>query len=386
MSAVLAGCQIGPDTGPDPEVDAAPYPALSTVPPRPRLSYSIDQRREIADALVSDRANARYDREVVRYELGLDDTPPPAQPPAVVPEPEPPEGGVEAKPTPPVEPLPPGGGIIADLAVRQQVLTQRNNGQIESFLNILERQMELNREAEAAGIGVLPDTVQPLNVPGELPKLGEPHPTPQPDGARHPALDFFSNLFGLSDDEPAPQQPAADAPAGHAAAETAAMEPQAGPPAAAAETAAPAPPAPPPGAPAEAIPPPAVDAAPPTVADPAPAVAADAAPAAGPPAAPAVEAALPPIGDAVTVTFAPRSRELPQASEPTLRAAAEAARTDNRRLHVEGHGASPALGLDRARAVASWLMRLGAPPDMVTLKGAGAGDQVIVRLAPAGAA
>lgn len=377
MAAALAGCQIGPATGPDPEVEAAPYPALSTVPPRPRLTYSIDQRREIADALVSDRANARYDREVVRYELGLDDTAPPAHAPTVIPEPEPPEGGVEAKPTPPVEPLPPGGGVIADLAVRQQVLTQRNNGQIESFLNIMQKQIELNRQAEAAGIGVLPDTVQPLNVPGELPKLGQPHPAPPADGARHPALDFFSNLFGLSDDGPAPTPPAADAAgphaatdaaAGHAAGDAAAVEPQAGPPPAAAEAAAPTPaPSPPP---AEATTP----------------AAAAAAPAASPPAAAAVEAALPALGDAVTVTFAPHSVEVPPGAEPTLRAAAETARTDNRRLHVEGHGASPALGLDRARAVASWLMRLGAPPDMVTLKGAGAGDQVIVRLAPAGAA
>lgn len=102
-------------------------------------------------------------------------------------------------------------------------------------------------------------------------------------------------------------------------------------------------------------------------------------PAAGP------EPAAPASGP-VALTFEPRSREVPAGYETALRATAEAARAENRRLVVEGHGASPALGLDRARAVASWLMRLGAPPDMVSLKGGGAGEDVIVHLLPADAA
>lgn len=349
LLAFLSACTIGPDTGPDPEVDAAPYPALTTVPPRPRLTYSIDQRREIATALVSDRANARYDREVARYELGLDDTPPPANPPTVIAEPEPPAGGVEVLPATPPEPLPPGGGAIAELAVRQQVLTERNNGQIESFLLILQRQLELNQQAEAAGIIVPPDPIQPETLPSpppNLPVAAEPEallkpaiPTPPTTAERANALDNFSSFLGgvFGTDEAA-------APAA-------------------------APPVDPPAAAVAAPPTPQQSAA---QTEPAPPVAA----------AEPSPAAVGPLA----LTFLPRSTEVPADAEPALRAAAQAARAENRRLVVEGHGASPALGLDRARSVASWLMRLGAPPDMVSLKGGGAGENVIVHLLPSDAA
>ncbi|HMR30199.1 MAG TPA: hypothetical protein PKA13_05525 [Geminicoccaceae bacterium] len=330
LLVAVSACTIGPDTGPDPEVEAAPYPALSTVPPRPRLSYSIEQRREIVDALVSDRANARYDRSMARYEVGLDETAPAGPVPAVVPEPVPPEGGVEARPVEPPEPVPPGGGEIADLAIRQQVLTERNNGRIATFLLILERQLQFNQRAEEAGVGVLPDTVQPSTLPGKPPTTAALPVQEQPAAPeREDALIYLRELFGSAGDGSAAESPA-----------PATVEPAAGP------------------APASAV-------------------------AAAPPA--ETPAAMPAAGP-VTLAFEPSSRELPQGYEAAMRATAEAARAGNRRLLVEGHGASPALGLDRARAVASWLMRLGAPPDMVDLKGGGAGEDVIVHLLPAEAA
>ncbi len=369
LALALAGCTVGPDTGPDPEVDTADYPALTTVPPRPRLSYSVEQRREIASALISDRANARYNREVARYEGGLSEQPPPGSAPAVVEEPTPPESGVDAIPAKPEEPVPPGGGLIAEMAIRQQVLTERNNGRLESFLDILQRQLALNQQAEAAGFGMKPDQVQPDTLPGRPPaRAVNVPPAAAPAAAHSPAAPV---------EAPAP-------PTASAAPEANTAERNQGlstfssylggllgidtmPPAAAPEAPAAAPP-------------------PPSTASPA-AVASAPAPAAGPTAA---APASPPFGAhgdrPVRLAFAPRSSQPPAEAEATLRAAVDAARSSSSRLVVEGLAPSPALGLDRARSVASWLMRLGAPADMVSLKGGGAGEGVLIHLLPSDAA
>jgi outer membrane protein OmpA-like peptidoglycan-associated protein len=80
---VLASCQNGAE---DPGLtEAVPaqsdYPSLHTVPPRPQLSYTVEQRRAIVDGLIADRENARYSNQVVRYRTGLSGLPPPATPP-----------------------------------------------------------------------------------------------------------------------------------------------------------------------------------------------------------------------------------------------------------------------------------------------------------------
>jgi hypothetical protein len=80
---VLASCQDAAE-GPGP-TEAKPaqsdYPSLHTVPPRPQLSYPVEQRRAIVDGLIADRENARYSNQVVRYRTGLSGLPPPATPP-----------------------------------------------------------------------------------------------------------------------------------------------------------------------------------------------------------------------------------------------------------------------------------------------------------------
>jgi hypothetical protein len=80
---VLASCQNpAQDPGPTGAVPAQPdYPSLHTVPARPQLSYTVEQRRAIVDGLIADRANARYSNQVVRYRTGLSGLPPPATPP-----------------------------------------------------------------------------------------------------------------------------------------------------------------------------------------------------------------------------------------------------------------------------------------------------------------
>ncbi len=67
-----------------PTTSATDYPSLYTVPPRPQLTYSVQQRRAIVDGLIADRANARYTDQVVRYRTGRSALPPPPAPPPVV--------------------------------------------------------------------------------------------------------------------------------------------------------------------------------------------------------------------------------------------------------------------------------------------------------------
>jgi hypothetical protein len=59
----------------------AGYPELQSVPPRPQLSYTVQQQRQIVDALIADRENARYTGQVVRHRSGLSSLPPPPTPP-----------------------------------------------------------------------------------------------------------------------------------------------------------------------------------------------------------------------------------------------------------------------------------------------------------------
>jgi outer membrane protein OmpA-like peptidoglycan-associated protein len=67
----------------DPAVAEADFPSLASVPARPQLSYTLEQRREIAEGLVADRANARYAGDDLRRALArpvAPDTAPPLPP------------------------------------------------------------------------------------------------------------------------------------------------------------------------------------------------------------------------------------------------------------------------------------------------------------------
>jgi hypothetical protein len=101
----LASCQdVAEEPTPSQAVTVEPggYPSLHTVPPRPQLSYSVEQRRTIVDGLIADRENARYSGDVVRYRAGLSSLPPPAAPAfaAVPPAPEPEAADAAAASTP----------------------------------------------------------------------------------------------------------------------------------------------------------------------------------------------------------------------------------------------------------------------------------------------
>jgi hypothetical protein len=112
LMIVLASCQdVADETAPGEAVTFAPgYPSLHTVPPRPQLSYTVEQRSAIVDRLIADRDNARYTDEVVRYRAGLSSVPPPAPPALAAVPPEPEMGAPDAAHAPALpraEPEPP---------------------------------------------------------------------------------------------------------------------------------------------------------------------------------------------------------------------------------------------------------------------------------------
>jgi outer membrane protein OmpA-like peptidoglycan-associated protein len=103
----LASCQeVAEPPAPSDTAAAEPgYPSLHTVPPRPQLSYTVEQRRAIVDGLIADRENARYSSDVVRYRAGLSSLPPPAAPALaavpVAPEPDAPDAADAPAPSVP---------------------------------------------------------------------------------------------------------------------------------------------------------------------------------------------------------------------------------------------------------------------------------------------
>ena len=66
-----------PQASQEPEIQSAEFPELRPVPERAQLGYDLRQQREIESGLLSDRENARYEGDAVRYETGQLDDPPP---------------------------------------------------------------------------------------------------------------------------------------------------------------------------------------------------------------------------------------------------------------------------------------------------------------------
>ncbi|MGF1475690.1 MAG: hypothetical protein ACFB6S_09020 [Geminicoccaceae bacterium] len=93
MSLVMASACTGGAGDQAPAEEAVPR--LADVPERPKLTYSVQQRREISEGLAADRENARYTAEVLRHRAGKSALPPPPRS-----EPEP----VPTAPTPPAIP------------------------------------------------------------------------------------------------------------------------------------------------------------------------------------------------------------------------------------------------------------------------------------------
>jgi hypothetical protein len=200
--SILSACQKMGDNGAPATAEAAPaaeapaaiseelpagtpYPPLQTVPPRPQLSYTVQQQRQIVEALIADRENARYTSQVVRYRAGLSSLPPP---------PVPPEPAVTAAIEPAAGPTQTSGESAPRLA-KQETLVD--------FIAALRRQFQSDP----------PETTAPVSAEAEGPTpSGEPE---QPGSAAPEALPDAPDQQG-----PAPaagtSAPAADQEVGQA--------------------------------------------------------------------------------------------------------------------------------------------------------------------------
>jgi outer membrane protein OmpA-like peptidoglycan-associated protein len=167
----------------DPAVADAAFPHLAAVPARPRLTYTLEQRREIAEGLVADRANARYAGDTLRQALDR-----PVEPDTV-----PPLPPVDA---PPGEPDDRPGDL--SLAYLEEALARDSDG--GSLGDFLERLQ------------------QPPPAVAEIgPPAGEPPPVPSPPvplpAAPWPPVPSDDAARGVEREAELPDRPSADAAA-----------------------------------------------------------------------------------------------------------------------------------------------------------------------------
>jgi outer membrane protein OmpA-like peptidoglycan-associated protein len=314
------------------------YPSLHTVPPRPQLSYTVEQRRAIVDGLIADRENARYTSEVVRYRTGLSSMPPPdPRTLAAIPLTSEPQEG-DAAPAPAAEP---SGRPDADASTAFMDL----DDDLGSFMDEM-------LEVEPAR--------QRRTAPG-----GEPGARAEPQGGKvvRPAA--------------APSTPGRDVPATIASSEDA--------------------PAPPP-APIKPQPASAIDVANETALEGERREAASAAQALAllkpSPGISRIEVAdgLIAIAGAAgegddtavgSIAFGPGSAALPPDAQRRLERLLDEANAQGARVKIVGEAAAPALALDRARAIGLALVQRGLPADRLemTLAAGAAGDRARLFLA-----
>jgi outer membrane protein OmpA-like peptidoglycan-associated protein len=337
MMVILAACQNVDEgaTRTETAVQPSGYPDLHTVPPRPQLSYTVEQRRTIVDGLVADRENARYTSEVIRYRAGLSSMPPPPEPKALAAapseaEPEPGEAAATSSPGPADE-------RPADRSTGRIDRDDSLDSFMEEMLDAVppeRRQTGAGGEPEARAAPAPEELVRPAAAPRAPPP--RPSTTAAPNGPVRAA-------------PPKPQL---------AAATDALDETRAAGPATADHPAVRPVPKPAPGEPQIEV------------------------------ANGLVEIAVPPAedhDDAVgSITFGPGSATLPPEAQDRLMQILGAAEAQGARVKIVGEAEAPALALDRARAVGLALVQQGLPADRLemTLAGGGAGDQARLFLAP----
>lgn len=303
--AALAACGGGSPTGP------AAYPDLATVPPRPRLSYDVEQRRAVEGELVRDRANAARVAPEIDYELGRSPEPPPSTAAAAAP--------AEAGPSPTqaavAEPRPsggPGDSPEVEAYVAEAMARDEDEGELKDFMRRLERPAipvaKAGEEEEDALPPRPPSIARALGMeaPPPPPAVEAPavEPAAGPERPRSDALDRFGDQLGgvLGLD----------------------------------------------GAPAATV--------------------ATAAPSAG-------EAAVASQTGEVRVAFAPGGSGLPAGAEVSLGRVLAQARRDGAGLRIAAGGGDVALRAGRAQAVAAALVRLGAEAGALELAGGGNGAE-----------
>lgn len=358
LALALAGCAAPPGT-----------PSLHEVPDRPRLRPAAE-RTAMAETVRGEGLAAWGEAQALRTRTGKGALPPPAWLLEPIRPPSPPAPAATRPPNP-------EAAIVAE-----RVRSESDDGSLNSFLRQLVR-----RQPGGPAIEIAAD-----EPPGG-PAGGGERTRPTPDD---PALDRFLGHLGgrlaVGRPERAPEAPAAPETAAPGAPAVPDM-----PSAAPAETTVPRPAVPSAvaaPAPAAASPAPAAPPAPPRATAPAPGPAAAVGPAVGParpPVArpevappPAGRAAAAPVREPPATSLPPPSPAgtLPTAALAELERVLELARRQGATLEVVGHGASPALALERARRVARLVAELGVPPGGLSVRAAGAGERVELYLVP----
>ena len=357
---------------------AAPteYPSLYSVPPRPQLSYSVQQRRAIVEGLVADRELARYTDQVVRYRSGQSSLPPPPEPPREV-------AAVDAEGLlEPAEPAPvPPAAAPAVPPVPSPYDDDRGFGGFGDFGND-EEEDTLDSFVDDLARDPLEEQADEMGVPG-----AQETPVDDEGGG---LMDWLGGLFGKAEPE--------DPPASAALAAVPAMQPA--PAAVSGPVPAPAPAGSPEGpgiaVGADGI---AIDADPASASGRAtrtgelaaaeetvvpPPVKAQVEP--DPPATPQGAAAAIASTPAGRIVFAPQSAELPAGAGAQLEQVLAQAKAQGAVIRILGEAGLPALALDRARAVGLALVALGARAgDLeMTLAPDARGDQARLLLAGPG--
>jgi outer membrane protein OmpA-like peptidoglycan-associated protein len=321
----------------DPAVADAAFPELASVPARPQLSYTLEQRREIAEGLVADRANARYTGDALRRALDR-----PVRPDMAPPLPPPPADAETASTRDP-------GSDLTLAYIEEALARDSDGGSLNDFLDRLQ-------QPPPAAADVLPPVEEdPATIgDGVDPAAGPAAATTDRAGIATPTVD--------AETEP----PSASAAAGMVDEATPVAMPE---PAAGEDKAAVAEPGPMTiSRDDEAI------AAPPVEPSTAEAVAPAAGRATPPPASPAKpDPELP-----LAILFEPNGLEVEEAQHVKLHQLAPQLADTAATIVVSGGGPRAGLAMERARRVAATLVEAGLLPTRIAIEMGGESDVVVV--------
>jgi hypothetical protein len=351
----LAGCTGGSTHEGETAAASRGYPDIAEVPPRPHLGYTVEQRREIGNALLADRENARYERDQLLYETGRSLVPPQHETPQQLPMPAAVETKQEAPPAP-----------SATRYVEERVLEETDDGSLGDFMDKLLRQRSSVEAADEAMSATPPPPEAPAATAAGTPEEPAAAPARKADG-KPPArrteegprpLDRILSFFGVpvgggdatsegSAEEPKPDREAAEEPS---PADDAEAPPQ--PRALTGMAVAPTRTAPPQAAALE------------------------------PASAALPSAVLAGQDPALTLAYGPAEVDVPPAQREALAALAASDASRKQGLSVIGHGATPAEALERARRAARALLQAGVPGDRLAIRAAGPGAEVLVFVRP----
>ena len=335
-----------PAASDDPTIAEADYPSLASVPARPQLTYTLEQRREIAQGLVADRANARYAGDALRQDLDRPVQPDTAPPLPPLPQP--------AAATSTVDPE----GDLTLAYIEDALARESDDGSLGDFLDRLERRPPASAEAR-------PSPTPPADLPAPredeaavvVPDLGT-DAEPASEAAPEVASEAVAVAVAAPTPAPAPEPAVAvtEQPGEPLLAATvdAPVDPQVAPlvePAVAS------------GALAEPAP-----------AEVAPIEAAPAVVAAVPPAPPAPTLATLPLA----ILFEPERVELAGEARAQLQRLALQLAGDAFTVVVSGGGERAGLAMERARRVAAMLVNGGIPPARIAIEMGGESDVVVV--------